>query len=362
MSDTTHSAETLLEAEPEMTETPRTTDEGDQAEAQDPLNEDRVEPLEEVEASMTSEDGGQAQIAEAPLAEEDTALIEATDGPAESAEGDSKPAGKKPRKRKGAKKRKTQAQASAEDPQVGAEAQDGSEETLPGSEEALPGSEGAQSGAEEAQPASEGTEPADSAADGQAELETADGEEAEEPKVGPGESLTEEELIAAVSALIFASPDPLGTGRIATLLEGPRRKRIQAALEQIQSRLTESGLPLELREIAGGWRLMTSPEAKETVARLVKARKADKLSPAGLETLAVVAYRQPVTKADIEAIRGVQCGAMLRNLVDRGLAKVTGRADVPGAPLQYGTTKEFLDRFGMGSLKDLPRDGELLKE
>ncbi|MCL4164323.1 UNVERIFIED_CONTAM: hypothetical protein GTU68_058608 [Idotea baltica] len=107
---------------------------------------------------------------------------------------------------------------------------------------------------------------------------------------------------------------------------------------------------------------MTTPEQNESVARLVKARKNEKLSPAGLETLAVVAYRQPVTKADIEAIRGVQCGPMLRNLVDRGLAKVVGRADVPGGPLQYGTTKEFLDRFGMASLKDLPRDAELLKE
>ena len=194
------------------------------------------------------------------------------------------------------------------------------------------------------------------------EVEPVDDEPEEEPQPGPGESLSDEELVAAVSALVFASPDPLGTGRLSRLLEGPRRARITGALEEIAERLAKSGLPLELREIAGGWRLMTSPEAQETVARLVKARKADKLSPAGLETLAVIAYRQPVTKAEIEAIRGVQCGAMLRNLVDRGLARVTGRADVPGSPLQYGTSKEFLDRFGMGSLKDLPRDGELLKE
>ncbi len=194
------------------------------------------------------------------------------------------------------------------------------------------------------------------------EVEPVEDEPEEEPQPGPGESLSDEELVAAVSALVFASPDPLGTGRLSRLLEGPRRARITGALEEIAERLAKSGLPLELREIAGGWRLMTSPEAQETVARLVKARKADKLSPAGLETLAVIAYRQPVTKAEIEAIRGVQCGAMLRNLVDRGLARVTGRADVPGSPLQYGTSKEFLDRFGMGSLKDLPRDGELLKE
>jgi len=179
---------------------------------------------------------------------------------------------------------------------------------------------------------------------------------------GPGDSMSDDELVRAVSALVFASPEPLGKGRLGQLLERPRPGRITDALQEVQTRLEASGLPLELRQIAGGWRLMTAPETHETVARLVKARKADKLSPAGLETLAVVAYRQPVTKAEIEAIRGVQCGAMLRNLVDRGLARVTGRADLPGAPLQYGTTKEFLDRFGMASLGDLPRDGELLKE
>ena len=96
------------------------------------------------------------------------------------------------------------------------------------------------------------------------------------------------------------------------------------------------------------------------VARLQKARKIERLSPAGLETLAVVAYRQPVTKAEVEAIRGVQCGPMLRGLVDRGLARVVGRSEQPGHALEYGTTRAFLDRFGLADLKELPRDGELL--
>jgi segregation and condensation protein B len=107
---------------------------------------------------------------------------------------------------------------------------------------------------------------------------------------------------------------------------------------------------------------MTAPETYETVGKLSKTRRTERLSAAGLETLAVVAYRQPVTKAEIEAIRGVQCGAMLRTLVDRGLVRVTGRASQPGSPLQYGTTRAFLDRFGLASLQDLPRDGELLGE
>lgn len=193
-------------------------------------------------------------------------------------------------------------------------------------------------------------------------VEAAVAELDEEALPGPGEELDEEELVRAVTALVFASPDPLGVSRLASLLDGPRPARVKKALFEAGRRLAEVGLPLELREIAGGWRLMTDPEMNETVASLVKARKAETLSPAGLETLAVVAYRQPVTKAEIEAIRGVQCGSMLRNLTDRGLTRVTGRADLPGHPLQYGTTRGFLDRFGLGSLKDLPRDGELLNE
>jgi segregation and condensation protein B len=183
-----------------------------------------------------------------------------------------------------------------------------------------------------------------------------------EVEVGPGEEIDDEELLRAVTTLVFASPEPLGVARLAVLLDGPRPSRIKKALLEVSRRLGEAGLPLEVREIAGGWRLMTLPEVSETVASLVKARKAETLSPAGLETLAVVVYRQPVTKAEVEAIRGVQCGSMLRNLTDRGLTRVTGRADVPGHPLQYGTTRQFLDRFGLGSLKDLPRDGELLGE
>ena len=83
------------------------------------------------------------------------------------------------------------------------------------------------------------------------------------------------------------------------------------------------------------------------------------MSPAALETLSVVAYRQPVTKAEVEAIRGVQAGPLLRSLVDRGFIRVTGRAPVPGNPLQYGTTRQFLEQFGLAQLNDLPRDGEL---
>lgn len=183
-----------------------------------------------------------------------------------------------------------------------------------------------------------------------------------EPEVGQGDLLSDEELAQGVSALIFASPEPLSVRRLAALLEGPRHERVQLAIDALGERLRASGLPFELRQLAGGWQILTTPAMGPLVQRLFKARKAERVSAAALETLAVVAYRQPVTKAEIEAIRGVQAGPILRTLIDRGLVRVSGRSDQPGHALQYGTTKTFLDRFGLGTLDDLPRDIELARD
>ena len=207
-------------------------------------------------------------------------------------------------------------------------------------------------------PASEPESGAASEAPEQAAPEEEAEAAADEP--GPGAKLSDEELRREVCALLFASPEALSEGRLVQLTQGAPRARIRTALTELEADLAASPLPLEVRKLAGGWRLMTAAEVSEVIARLFQARKSERLSAAGLETLSVVAYRQPVTKAEIEAIRGVQCGPMLRTLVDRGLVKVTGRAEQPGSPLQYGTTKEFLDRFGLGGLDELPRDGELL--
>jgi segregation and condensation protein B len=182
-------------------------------------------------------------------------------------------------------------------------------------------------------------------------------------------SLSDDEFLRAIAALVFASPEPISERKLAALLAGSDAKgqgthevaRVTATLEALKARLQASGLPLDLRSIAGGWQILTTPDTSEVVKRLFVDRTTERISPAALETLAVVAYRQPVTKAEIEAIRGVQVGPILRTLVDRGLAKVVGRADVPGHPLQYGTTKSFLDRFGLSGLDDLPRDSELAR-
>jgi segregation and condensation protein B len=182
---------------------------------------------------------------------------------------------------------------------------------------------------------------------------------AEPPCFGPGEDLSDEELGREAAALLFASSEPLRIPRLVDLLGQPDPRRVRTLLESLGERLQESGLPIVLRSIGGRWRLLTDPAMGEVVARLDRERKPEKLSGAALETLAIVAYRQPVTKAEVEAIRGVQAGPMLRSLVDRSLLRVTGRAEVPGSPLLYGTTRDFLERFGLDSLKELPRDGEL---
>ncbi len=165
-----------------------------------------------------------------------------------------------------------------------------------------------------------------------------------------------------LAALLFASPEPISTDRLVQLLERPRKPRVEAALEQLGHNLANAGLPYEVRAIRGGFTLMTSADLGDVVARLAKGNAIERISPAALETLAVIAYRQPVTKSEVEAIRGVQAGPMLRSLVDRGLVRVLGRADVPGHPLQYGTGKEFLDRFGLMDINDLPRDAELARD
>ncbi|MCB9908309.1 MAG: SMC-Scp complex subunit ScpB [Planctomycetes bacterium] len=199
----------------------------------------------------------------------------------------------------------------------------------------------------------------------QAESSPAEDDESEDESsssLGPGEELTDEELVREVAALLFASVEPLTLGKLTSLLLRPRRGRVKDALAALANRLEAADLPLQVRSIKGGFALMTLPELGPVVERLLSGPTVERVSAAALETLAVVAYRQPVTKAEIEAIRGVQAGPILRSLVDRGLIKVAGRADVPGNPLQYATTKDFLDRFGLQGVSDLPRDAELAQD
>ena len=214
-------------------------------------------------------------------------------------------------------------------------------------------------GAEGAEPESASEADAEAQPDG-AEAEPE--EDAAPKRLGRGAKLDDEELERNAVALLFASPEPLSLGRLVGLLENPQLERVEAILERLDERFAAAGLPLQVLPLRGGFTLSSTEEMSDVVARLAKGNAVERVSPAALETLAVIAYRQPVTKAEIEAIRGVQAGPILRALVDRGLARVVGRADQPGHPLQYGTTKEFLDRFGLMNLKELPRDTELARD
>lgn len=187
-------------------------------------------------------------------------------------------------------------------------------------------------------------------------------EEEESNKLGPGEELDDDELVRRLAALLFVTVEPLTLGKLVKLLERPRRGRVKDAIVALTQRMEDAGLPMQVRSIKGGYGLMTAPEMGQVVQRLLSGPAVERVSAAALETLAVVAYRQPVTKAEIEAIRGVQAGPILRSLVDRGLVRVSGRADVPGNPLEYATTKDFLDRFGLQAVGDLPRDAELARD
>jgi segregation and condensation protein B len=132
------------------------------------------------------------------------------------------------------------------------------------------------------------------------------------------------------------------------------QKLVEEALAQLQAWLGGAALPVELARTGDVVKFLSEPAAFPYLQRLRGVKKMEKLSPAALETLAVIAYRQPVMRAEIEAIRGVKAGPMLRTLLSHKLVRVTGRADVPGRPLQYGTTQQFLERFGLSSLAELP--------
>lgn len=160
-------------------------------------------------------------------------------------------------------------------------------------------------------------------------------------------------LTAIIESMIFASDAPISLDRLCDLLQEFGRDEIKSALTELQSFHEERGAGFHLMEVAGGWQFRTRLELQEYVLRHVKAR-AVKFSPSSLETLAIVAYRQPVTRAEVEYLRGVDCGGVLKVLLDKKLVRILGKKDVPGRPMIYGTSKEFLEVFGLKDLKGLP--------
>jgi segregation and condensation protein B len=162
------------------------------------------------------------------------------------------------------------------------------------------------------------------------------------------------ELKAILEAVIFASPDPLTRKAIDKLLASEPKEDIDVALEQLK-RDYERGGGLQLVEVAGGYQIVTRQDLHEWVRRLFHERTTQKLTVAGLETLAVIAYKQPLTALEIAEIRGVNTAGVLNTLLERHLIKIVGRKKVVGRPFMYATTKEFLIRFGLNDLGDLPK-------
>lgn len=160
------------------------------------------------------------------------------------------------------------------------------------------------------------------------------------------------DLVAALEAILFAAPEPLAPDQLAQVL-GVEAPLVQAALRRLAEHYDGGGHGIELQRVGGGYRLVTRPRFAPYVARLNRPRRVV-LSHAALETLAIVAYRQPVTRAEIEALRGVGSESPLATLLEHGLVQEVGRKEAPGRPILYGTTRRFLEYLGLNDLAELP--------
>ena len=164
-----------------------------------------------------------------------------------------------------------------------------------------------------------------------------------------------------VEAILLSVDRPLTAGRIAEVLELDATRGVTDAIQSLNAEYETQGRSFRIEQVAGGFQILTLPAFKDVLAQLHRTKVDNRLSPAALETLAIIAYRQPVLRAQIEAIRGVSSGEVIRTLMDRHLVKIVGRAEELGRPMLYGTTKTFLELFGLANLKDLPKIEELVK-
>lgn len=177
----------------------------------------------------------------------------------------------------------------------------------------------------------------------------------EEGDTGEPPSLPAEEVRAILEALIFASPQPITPREVGKVLAGVERERWQAALEELRADYARDGRGLQLVEVAGGWQITTRPEYNDWVRELLDPKAPTRLSIQALETLAVIAYKQPVTLPEIIELRGVKSAGVLKTLLEKRLIRIVGRKAVVGRPMLYGTTKQFLLHFGLKDLAELPK-------
>ncbi|MDH4100619.1 MAG: SMC-Scp complex subunit ScpB [Nitrospirota bacterium] len=159
---------------------------------------------------------------------------------------------------------------------------------------------------------------------------------------------------AIIEALLLVSTEPLTLQQVTDLLEGQSRADVEKIIEDLRASYDREGRGFQVVAVAGGYQLVTRPEYARWIRQLKENKSQTALSRPALETLAIIAYKQPVIRADIDDIRGVNSGGVLKNLMERGLVKIAGRKDLPGRPIMYATTTLFLKQFGLVSLKDLP--------
>lgn len=184
-------------------------------------------------------------------------------------------------------------------------------------------------------------------------------EDAPVEEIPSPEGAADEVDLAILESLLFSTHSPLTAGRLAELMELESTKTLRKAIKALNQQYEEGGRSFRVEQVAGGYQLLTLPEYGEYQARLHRKEIDSKLTKAALETLAIIAYKQPILRAELEAIRGVACGETIRSLMEKHLVKIAGRAEEPGRPILYGTTKRFLELFGLNSLKDLPQAEEL---
>ena len=171
---------------------------------------------------------------------------------------------------------------------------------------------------------------------------------------GPEQAIAERELRGIIESLLFVSPEPLSVQRLVAILGDVTKTDVAQALRGLGEELEQEGRGVRLAEIAGGFRLVTKQEYATWIKRLDKTKSAAKLSRSALESLAIIAYKQPIVKSEIEEIRGVETSGVVRTLLERKLVRIVGRKEVPGRPIMYGTTKFFLEHFGLNDLTQLP--------
>lgn len=193
-----------------------------------------------------------------------------------------------------------------------------------------------------------------SAVEGDGVLEDASKDAVAEVVDSQAEAIEAGELKAILEAVLFVSPEPVPVARLMSILGTVSKAEVIQALKLLAHDLDQGGRGIQLVQVAGGYRLVTKQEYGPWLKRMDKAKAAQKLSRSALESLAIIAYKQPLVRSEIEEIRGVETSGVLRTLLERKLVRIVGRKEVPGRPIMYGTTKFFLEHFGLQDLSQLP--------